>query len=120
MNSRKKLNERKQRRGNRVRATIIGTAERPRLSVYRSNRALYAQLIDDEKGRTILSASSAKVVKKGTKTVKSTAAFAVGEALGKEAVEKGIKSAKFDRSSYKFHGRVKQFADGAKKAGLKI
>jgi large subunit ribosomal protein L18 len=131
MKAAKKLNQKRMRRSARVRATIIGTAERPRLAVRRSNRYFYAQLIDDTKGHTLLSASSApakpkkadakaktaRVKKATTKTVDS---FAVGEVIGKKATEKGIASAVFDRRSYKFHGRVKSFVDGAKKAGLKI
>jgi large subunit ribosomal protein L18 len=132
MNKAKKLNNRKTRRIGRVRAIISGTAERPRLVVNRSNQYIHAQLIDDEKQRTLLSASSfdgKKAAKAGTaktsggtkeKKTKSEQAFAVGESLGKKAVEKGIKQVVFDRRSYQFHGRVKNFADGAKKGGLKI
>lgn len=116
MNSRKKLNTIKMRRVARVRALIKGTAERPRLTVHRTNRFIYAQLIDDAAHKTIVAASSAKAVKKP----KSEQAFVVGEAIGKKAVEKGIGQAVFDRRSYRFHGRVKQLAEGAKKAGLKI
>jgi large subunit ribosomal protein L18 len=118
----KKLNQRRIRRIARTRAKIVGDAVRPRLAVRRSNRYLYAQLIDDAKGRTIVSASSfslakAAGAKKGTK---SESAFAIGEFLGKKAVEQGIATAVFDRRSYKFHGRVKSFVEGAKKAGLTI
>jgi large subunit ribosomal protein L18 len=131
MKAAKKLNQKKARRAARVRATIIGTAERPRLSVRRSNKYFYAQLIDDTKGHTILSASSAPSKKKKTAvkekavtakktTTKTADSFAVGEIIGKKATEKGIAVAVFDRRSYKFHGRVKSFVDGAKKAGLKI
>jgi len=131
MKAAKKLNQKRKRRVARVRATIIGTPERPRLTVRRSNRYFYAQLIDDTKGHTLMSASSApaKPKKTASKTkaapekkaiTKTTESFAVGELIGKKAVEKGIVSAVFDRRSYKFHGRVKSFADGAKKAGLTI
>lgn len=121
MNPRKKLNEKRMRRGNRVGMAIFGTADRPRLSVHRTNRYFYAQLIDDEKHKTIASASNAaKVAAKGSKVVKAAGAYSVGEALGKKAIEKGIKKAVFDRGEYKFHGRVKSFADGVKKAGLTI
>lgn len=130
MNSRKKLNEKRTRRGARTRKAILGTTDRPRLAVRRSNRYFYAQLIDDLKGHTLVSASSFRGAKAAagakttaaakTKNAKSSDAYAVGEALGKKAVEKGIKAAVFDRSSYKFHGRVKQFAEGAKKAGLQF
>ena len=108
------------RRVARTRALISGTAVRPRLAVHRSNRFMYAQLIDDTKGRTIISASSASVAKAAGKTSKTANAFSVGELLAKKAIEKGITSALFDRRSYKFHGRVKGVADGAKKGGLKI
>ena len=121
MNPRKKLNNKRIRRGTRVSAPLKGTAERPRLSVHRTNRYFYAQLIDDEAGRTVVSVSSVTASgAKGAKVPKSAGAFAIGEALAKKAIEKGIKKALFDRGSYKFHGRVKSFADGAKKAGLRL
>lgn len=118
----KKLNRKKIRRVARVRAVISGTATRPRLTVRRSNRYFYAQLIDDVKGNTIVSASSITLAKaaKAAKETKTANAFAVGEIIGKKAVEKGITAAVFDRRSYKFHGRVKSFVDGAKKGGLTI
>jgi large subunit ribosomal protein L18 len=127
----KKLNQKRIRRVTRTRAAISGTAERPRLTVRRSNRYFYAQLVDDVKGSTIVAASSLTIASadkdggaakgKATKAGNKTAnAFSVGELIGKKAVEKGIKSAVFDRRSYKFHGRVKSFVDGAKKGGLKI
>ncbi len=115
------------RRVARTRAVISGTAVRPRLTVRRSNRYFYAQLVDDVKGNTLLSASSFTLNKGGEKgagaagkTTKTANAFSVGEFIGKKATEKGIKSAVFDRRSYKFHGRVKSFVDGAKKGGLTI
>lgn len=121
----KKLNVKRMRRVNRTRAVISGTAERPRLTVRRSNRYFYAQLVDDVKGNTIAAASSLSIASdakgKATKVGNKTAnAFSVGELIGKKASEKGIKAAVFDRRSYKFHGRVKSFVDGAKKGGLKI
>ena len=118
MNSRKKLNEKRDRRDARTKAAILGNADRPRLTVFRSNKYFYAQLVDDMKGTTIVSASSTFGAKKAVKKVDD--AFSVGEALGKKAVEKGITQVVFDRGAYKFHGRVKQFAEGAKKAGLTI
>jgi large subunit ribosomal protein L18 len=131
MKAAKKLNVKRMRRVARTRAAISGTAERPRLTVTRTNRYFYAQLVDDVKGNTIVSASSltaasagkegkaakGKTTKVGNKTAN---AFLVGEIMGKKAKEKGIASAVFDRRSYKFHGRVKSFVDGAKKGGLKI
>jgi large subunit ribosomal protein L18 len=124
----KKLNQKRIRRVARVRATISGTAERPRLTVRRSNRYFYAQLVDDVKGNTLASASSFTITKAGAekdgakkaKMTKIAESFLVGELIGKKAVEKGIASAVFDRRSYKFHGRVKSFVDGEKKGGLKI
>ena len=107
------------RRVARTRAVISGTATRPRLTVRRSNRYFYAQLVDDVKGNTLASASSF-AVKSAVKTTKTANAFLVGELIGKKAIEKGVKSAVFDRRSYKFHGRVKSFVDGAKKGGLII
>lgn len=123
MNKIKKLNRSKKQRIGRVRALISGTAARPRLVVHRTNQYFYAQLIDDTKGVTLLSASNFGSKKAGTKTMtgkKSETAFAIGESLAKKAVEKGIKTAVFDRRSYRFHGRVQSFAEGAKKGGLKI
>jgi len=117
MNSRKKLNQKRARRVHRIAAVIKGTSERPRLVVNRTNRFVYAQLIDDSMHKTIAAASSAKMKEKKTK---SEQALAVGETIGRAAVEKGIKAAVFDRRSYRYHGRVKQLAEGAKKAGLQI
>ena len=118
----KKLNQKRMRRVARTRAVISGTAVRPRLDLRRSNRYFYAQLIDDMKGKSIVSASSFSLWRKAPckRKIKTTNAFAVGELIGKKAVEKGVKSAVFDRRSYKFHGRVKSFVDGAKKGGLTI
>ncbi len=120
MNAAKKLNQKRIRRTVRTRARITGTAERPRLAVRRSNRYFYAQLIDDVKGHTIASASSTMVKKEAGTTTKTADSFAVGAMLGKKAIEKGINVAVFDRRSYKFHGRVKSFVEGAKQAGLTI
>jgi large subunit ribosomal protein L18 len=117
MKSIKKLNAKRARRAKRSGVRMVGTTERPRLTVHRTNRFMYAQLIDDTKHETIASASNAKAKEK---VAKSAGAFAVGETLAKKALEKGIKTVVFDRRSYKFHGRVKNVADGAKKGGLKI
>jgi large subunit ribosomal protein L18 len=134
MNQRKKLNRSKKQRIGRVQALIKGTAVRPRLVVNRSNRYISAQLVDDAKGTTLFSVTNAGRAKKAgaaksgaAKTAvvkptdkKSDQAFALGEAIAKKAIEKGIAQVVFDRRSYQFHGRVKSFADGAKKGGLKI
>jgi len=119
MNVRRKLNEKRMRRARRTTAKIVGTAERPRLAVHRTNRFVSVQLIDDMKGHT-LAAASDRGVKSAAKQTKTAKAVVVGEAIGKKAVALGIKSAIFDRRSYKFHGRVKGVAEGAKKSGLNI
>ena len=116
------------RRHKRVRAVVKGTSERPRLSVFRSASHIYAQLIDDAKGVTLFSASDAKGVRvkpssRGrvegkVKDKKITVAFTVGETLAKKALEKGIDKVVFDRGGYKYHGRVKALADGARAGGL--
>ena len=92
----------------------VAAAERPRLSVFRSSKHIYAQIIDDTNGTTLAAASSASV-KSGTKT--DTAA-AVGKALAEAAAAKGVKQVVFDRGSYKYHGRVKALADAAREGGL--
>lgn len=120
MNARKKLNKKRARRAARVGIRIVGTALVPRLVINRSNRYLYAQLVDDTKDRTLAAVSSFGKGGAGAKGTKSMQSFAAGEALAKKALEKGIKSAVLDRRSAKFHGRIKQFAEGAKKGGLKI
>lgn len=118
MNPRKRLNQKRKRRAARSSARIFGTADRPRLAVHRTNRFIYVELIDDTKGHTLAAASNVHV--KGVKKTKIAAAEAVGEEIGKKAVAQGIAQAVFDRRSYRFHGRVKGLAEGAKKAGLKI
>lgn len=100
----------------RIRGKISGTPERPRMSVFRSNKAIYVQLVDDQAGKTLASASS-KGITEGTKTEISEK---VGELIGKKAIEMGIQAVVFDRGGYLFHGRVKSLADGARKAGLKF
>ncbi len=111
------------RRRARIRSKISGTAERPRLAVFRSNKHVYAQLIDDVKGVTLVAASETKAktgkAKKGDSPfAKVAAAYAVGEAIGTLAKEKKIATAVFDRGGYRFTGRVKAVADGARAAGL--
>ena len=104
----------------RVRKTITGTPVKPRLSVYRSNNEIYAQLIDDVNGVTLASASSRdKDIEVADKT-KSEASIAVGEAIAKKALDKNIESISFDRGGYLYHGRVKSLAEGARKGGLKF
>lgn len=101
-----------------IRTKISGTSARPRLSVFRSNKNIYAQLIDDLTGQTLVAISSAKVEVGATnKTQVSTEA---GKELAKKALEKGITEVVFDRSGYLYHGRVKSLADGAREGGLKF
>jgi large subunit ribosomal protein L18 len=108
---------RRRRIHNRVRKKITGTPVRPRLAVYRSNKAIYAQIIDDLAGHTLVSASSMEeaVVKSVNKTEQ---AKAVGKILAERAVEAKIGAVVFDRGGYLYHGRVKALADGAREAGL--
>ncbi len=110
------------RRKIRIRKKIKGTAERPRLTVYRSLKYIYAQLIDDVEGKTIVSASTVeKEVKEKLKSTKNIeAAKVVGELVAKRALERGIESVVFDRNGYKYHGRIKALADAAREAGLKF
>lgn len=108
----------RKRRQKRVRAKIHGTAERPRLSVFRSNKAIYAQLIDDLKCCTLVAASSQEI--KALKKNKTEIATEVGKLLGQKAQQQKITQAVFDRGGYRFHGRVKALAEGAQSAGLKI
>lgn len=112
-----KLQKIRIRRTNRSRARLFGTADKPRLSVFRSNRFMYAQLIDDDKGNTLVSVNSQSLKEKINKT---QLAEKVGEMLAEKAKAKSIAKAVFDRGNYKYHGRVKAVADGARKGGLKF
>lgn len=126
MNKKKILNQIKLRRKKRTRAKIHGTAERPRFSIFRSNRYIYAQLINDEIKKTLVGASTKEIDKLGadkkhfaTKN-KVILSGQLGELIAKKAIEKGIKKAVFDRGNYKYHGRVKAVAEAAKKGGLQL
>ena len=112
--------EARQRRHMRVRRKVRGTAERPRVAVFRSNRHIYAQLIDDVAGATLVAASSLEAEPKGAGGAKKDVAKRVGELLGKRAVEKGVQAAVLDRGGRLYHGRVQQLADGARESGLKL
>lgn len=101
----------------RVRGKISGTAERPRLTVFRSNKQIYAQVIDDLTGKTLASASSLKLTDKAPK---KEVAAKVGELIAKSAQEAGVSAVVFDRNGYLYHGRVKELADAARKGGLKF
>jgi large subunit ribosomal protein L18 len=107
------------RRHRRVRAKVHGSAERPRLVVFRSNRGIEAQLVDDDTGRTLASASHLALAKsfKGDKTAQ---AEAVGKALAAAAKGAGVDTCVFDRGGYLYHGRVKALADGAREGGLEF
>ncbi|MBI4086337.1 MAG: 50S ribosomal protein L18 [Candidatus Liptonbacteria bacterium] len=120
MNPRKNLNQTRGRRVRRVRAKISGTSQKPRLAVFRSNRHIYAQLIDDEKNHTLASASSREFAKQKSKEKKTGQAGLVGGLIAKKAIAAGVKTAVLDRRAYKYHGRVKAVAEEAKKGGLKI
>ena len=100
----------------RVRNKVSGTAERPRMSVFRSNKQIYVQIIDDEAAKTLVSASSLGL----EKMAKKEQAAKVGELVAKKAIEAGITSVVFDRNGYLYHGRVKEVADAARNAGLKF
>lgn len=112
----------REKRHLRVRKKVFGTAERPRLNVYRSLKHIYAQLIDDNSGHTLISASTLDPALKGQ--IKSTgnkeAARMVGELLAKRALEKGIEQVVFDRGGFLYHGRIKALAEGAREIGLKF
>ena len=110
--------ERRQRIRFRIRKTISGTATNPRLSVFRSNKEIYAQLIDDVNGVTLLAASSReKEIGKGTNVEVATA---VGKLVAEKALKAGIDAVTFDRGGYLYHGRIKSLAEGARAAGLKF
>jgi large subunit ribosomal protein L18 len=112
-----KTNAIKERRARRVRAKIQGTAERPRLSVFRSLAHISAQLIDDGTAKTVVSVHDRELKQKGTKT---ELALALGKSLAEKAKAKGVTQAVFDKGRFKFHGRVKAIADGARENGLQI
>lgn len=106
----------RERRAARVRGKVRGTAERPRLSVFRSNRSIWAQLVDDSAGRTLASAGSVHVTEKGLS--KKDQAAKVGVILAERAKAAGVERVIFDRGPYLYHGRVKALADGAREGGL--
>ncbi|GAB5557287.1 MAG: 50S ribosomal protein L18 [Schleiferiaceae bacterium] len=104
----------------RIRKTVSGSTERPRLSVFRSNKEIYVQLIDDLTGTTLLSASSAEKAIADAEGNKVEKAFLVGKAIAEKAKDKGIEVCTFDRGGYLYHGRVKSLAEGAREGGLKF
>ncbi len=121
--SKNKKDKRKKRyrRHKRIRGKVIGTSEVPRLCVFRSNNHIYAQLIDDQRG-VVISAASDKEIKKdkGSKKGKTELAFETGKLIAQKAKKKKIERIVFDRAGYKYHGRVKALAEGARKGGLRF
>lgn len=105
---------------NRIRKIVSGTAARPRLSVFRSNNEIYAQIVDDVTGKTLSAASSRDKDINTAKVNKTEAAALVGKALAEKALKAGIETISFDRGGYLYHGRVKSLAEGAREAGLKF
>jgi large subunit ribosomal protein L18 len=122
MLSKQVKNSGRYRRKRRIRKKIFGTAERPRLSVYRSNAHIYAQVIDDEQGRTLASASTVDRELRGQldEMEKQEAARKVGELVAKRATAAGVERVVFDRNGYIYHGRISSLADGAREGGLKF
>ena len=110
----------RQRRQRRVRKKVNGTTNRPRLSVFRSNRHISAQIIDDENGRTVVAASTSEADMRGVTTSNKEAATKVGQLLTERAQVAGVQSVVFDRGGNKYHGRVAALADAAREAGLKF
>jgi len=127
--------EKRYRRHKKVRAKIFGAVQRPRLCVFRSNKHIWTQLIDDEKGKTLVEASDLELKKQKTETKKQrteskkiekkfsgrvAVAFEIGRLIAKKALENKIEKVVFDRGGYKYHGRVKALAEGAREGGLKF
>ncbi|MDO8524224.1 MAG: 50S ribosomal protein L18 [bacterium] len=108
--------QKRTRRHSRIRAKVIGTPTAPRLCVFKSNQHIYAQIIDDTKGKTIISANDSKE----KKLKKLEKAFNVGKEIAKLAIEKKIKKVVFDRGGFKYHGRIKALAEGAREGGLQF
>jgi len=112
----------RKRRHRRVRKKIVGTAERPRLNVFRSLKHIYAQVIDDDKGHTLVAASTLDPELRGKLDglTKTEQARLVGKLLGERALARGVRRVVFDRGGYKYHGRVKALAEGSREAGLEF
>lgn len=115
-----KLNTVRERRARRNRAKITGTKERPRLSIFRSNKNIHLQLIDDSVGKTVISMSSLALKNKGKGLNKSEQAKELGKMVAEKAKVAGIKAVIFDRGGYRYHGRVKAIAEAAREGGLKL
>ncbi len=112
--------ESRERRRRRVRAKISGTQDRPRLNIFRSLEHIYAQLIDDEKGHTLAAAASTEKAIRDLKGKKADEAVAIGKLIAQRATDKQIKKVVFDRAGYRYHGRIKAVADGAREGGLEF
>jgi large subunit ribosomal protein L18 len=113
-------NDRRQRIRNRIRKIVTGTASQPRLAVFRSNKEIYAQLVDDVSGATISASSSRDKELISTTGSKLDIAALVGKSVAEKALKAGVESITFDRGGYLYHGRVKSLAEGAREAGLKF
>ncbi len=113
-------NERRLRIKNRIRKVVSGTETRPRLAVFRSNKEIYAQVVDDVTGKTLAAASSRDKSIASENGTKSEIAALVGKAVAEKAVKAGIETISFDRGGYLYHGRVKSLAEGAREGGLKF
>ena len=113
-------NQRRERIKNRIRKVVSGTESRPRLSVFRSNKEIYAQIVDDVTGKTIAAASSRDKDISSANGNKSEIATLVGKAIAEKAKKAGVETIAFDRGGYLYHGRVKSLAEGAREAGLKF
>jgi len=112
--------QRRTRIKSRVRTVVSGTADRPRMSIFRSNKSIYAQLIDDVQGTTLLAASSTDKAIAGNEGSKTEKAAMVGKLVAEKALAAGITEVVFDRGGNLYHGRIKQLADAARKGGLKF
>ena len=112
--------DRRNRLRQRIRKTVSGTDQRPRLAVFRSNKEIYAQLIDDVSGKTITAASSRDKEIEASNVNKTDVAKLVGKAIAEKAVKAGVNVVSFDRGGYLYHGRVKSLAEGAREGGLKF
>lgn len=120
MRKKNTLNQIRERRQKRTRAKIMGDAARPRVAVFRSNTSIYAQLINDMKGVTLVAASSKELAKKDQEKSKTEQATLVGKLMAEKAAKAGITRAVLDRRSYSYHGRVKALTEAARQAGLHI
>ncbi len=113
-------NDKRERIHNRVRKIVSGTSDRPRLAIYRSNKEIYAQVIDDVSGKTIAASSSRDKEISAEKGSKSDIATLVGKAVAKKAIKAGVNTISFDRGGFLYHGRIKSLAEGAREGGLKF